>query len=491
MTKAPALPRPRLSLATLGRMGAGVARPAFPLDRPRGGIVHLGIGAFHRAHQAVYTDDAMAAGDAGWGITGVSLRSADVRDRMAPQDNLYTVVERSAAGAAMRVIGAVRAVLVAPEDPAAVVAALASPATHIVTLTVTEKGYCREAGRNRLDHARAAQPGTIYTTLADGLARRMADGHGGLTLVSCDNLPGNGRLLADLLTEYLERVNPSLARWARSHVVCPDTVVDRIVPAVTSAEIDALADATGFVDRAMVATEPFRQWVIEDRFAGPRPRWEAGGARFVGDVRAFETAKLRLLNGSHSTLAYVGLGLGLDFVHEAVADPALRALIRIQMMQEAAPFLPPSADLDPAAYGAALLQRFANPALRHRLAQIATDGSQKIPQRWLATMIARDKAGKSSPAHMFSLAAWAVHTRGRTADGASYSVDDPLADRLRAAWDEAGDDIDRLTALFIDRSGVFPPEFGSRDRLRQAFPVAVRSLLEHGMRPALKQFLPA
>ena len=478
----------RLSMATLGRMSDEIARPAFRLDRPRGGIVHLGIGAFHRAHQAVYTDDALAAGDEGWGITAVSLRSPAVRDLMRPQDNLYTVVERSGQGAAMRVIGAVEAVYVAPENPAAVLAALASPVTHIVTLTVTEKGYCRQAGTNQLDYAQAAQPGTIYTTLAAGLAQRKAAGYGGVTLVSCDNLPGNGHVLADLLAEYLERDNPSLAAWTAQHVACPDTVVDRIVPAVTDAEIDALADQTGLIDRAMVATEPFRQWVIEDRFAGPRPRWEAGGAQFVDDVHAFELAKLRLLNGSHSTLAYVGLGLGLDFVHEAVADPGLRSMMQIQM-KEAAACLPLSTDLDPVAYGDALLQRFANPALDHRLQQIAMDGSQKIPQRWLATMIERDKAGQSSAAHMLSLAAWTVHTRGRFADGTGYKVDDPLADRLRDLWGEAGNDIDRLAGLFVDRSGVFPAEFGISSRLRQAFSAALRSVLERGWRPALDAFL--
>lgn len=480
---------PRLSAAMLDTMGGQIACPAYQLDRPRGGIVHLGIGAFHRAHQAVYTDDAVAAGDDGWGITAVSLRSPAVRDAMAPQDNLYTVVERGGAGSAIRVVGAIGAVHVAPDDPAAVLAALASPETHVVTLTVTEKGYCRDAGSGRLDYTQAAAAGTIYNCLAGALARRRTSGCGGLTLVSCDNLPDNGRLLADLLAEYMERRDPSLAAWATRNVACPSTVVDRIVPAVTDADIDALARETGVVDRAMVATEPFRQWVIENRFAGPRPRWEAGGAQIVDDVRAFELAKLRLLNGSHSTLAYLGLGLGLDFVHEAVADPALRLFVRTQMMGEAAPCLSPSGDLDPATYGDALLHRFANPALNHRLAQIAMDGSQKIPQRWLATMIERDSAGQASAAHALSLAAWALHVRGRSLDGIARPVDDPLADRLRNLWDRAGNDVDRLAGLFVDEAGVFPPAFGASARLRQGFAAALRSVLERGWRPALDAFL--
>ena len=489
--------RPRLSASSLGQLAGDVARPAYRRDAAGRRIVHLGIGAFHRAHQAVYTDDALAAGDTGWGITAVSLRSAAVRDAMTPQDGLYTVVERAAAGERLRIIGAVGSVLVAPESAEAVVAALADPNTHIVTLTVTEKGYYRNPATGQLDDTQGAliddlrgggNPATIYGFLAAALARRRVNGAGGLTLLSCDNLADNGRLLGDLLADFLNRCDPELAAWATTAVACPNTMVDRIVPATAASDRHGLARVLGVEDQAMVVTEPFRQWVIEDRFAGPRPRWEAGGAQFVQDVRPFELAKLRLLNGSHSTLAYVGLGLGHEFVHQAIGDGDLGRFVRVQMADEASPGLPVGVGLDPSAYMSALLERFGNSALPHRLAQIAMDGSQKVPQRWLATMIERDEKGLGSPAHMLSLAAWIVHTRGRTADGGTYVVDDPLAEQLASLWMMAGADVDQLVSLFITQSGAFPAAFAASPILGSHLAASVRKILTAGHRATLAGF---
>ncbi|ARS29467.1 dioxygenase [Sphingomonas sp. KC8] len=498
MTENAGTERPRLSASSLGQLPPGIARPAYRRDAVGGGIVHLGIGAFHRAHQAVYTDDALAAGDAKWGITAVSLRSAAVRDAMQPQDGLYSVVERGAAGERLRIIGAVRNVLVAPESPEAVVAALADPDTHVVTLTVTEKGYGRNPATGQLDDGQSAligdlrgdaNPATIHGFLAAALARRRTNGAGGLTLLSCDNLAGNGRLLGGLLAEFLDRRDPALAAWAATAISCPNTMVDRIVPATAMCDRDGLERVLGVEDQAMVVTEPFRQWVIEDRFAGPRPQWEAGGAQFVQDVRPFELAKLRLLNGSHSTLAYFGLGLGYHFVHEAIGDDDLARFVDVQMADEVVPGLPVCGGLDPLAYMAALQARFGNPALPHRLSQIAMDGSQKVPQRWLSTMIERAAHGLESPAHMLSLAAWVVYTRGRAADGSTYAVNDPLAARLASLWNAAGDDAAQLAGLFVDRSGVFPAAFVGNPQLRGQFVTALRAILTGGHRAALAAFL--
>lgn len=431
----------RLSEAKLGAIAPHVVRPGYDRGEQKCGIVHFGIGAFHRAHQAVYTDDAMAAGDRDWGILGVSLRSADVRDQMEPQDGLYTVAQRSSAGAAVRLIGAVRQVLVAPENPQAVIDALASPDIHVVTFTITEKGYCRspdgtlDVGAADVAHdlSGAANPRTIYGFLARALAPRRAGGLPGLSLVSCDNLADNGALLAALLDDFLGRIDSRLANWTRTHCACPSTMVDRIVPATTPADRDALAAEIGLDDAAAVVTEPFRQWVIEDRFAGPRPRWEAGGAQLVADVRAYETAKLRMLNGAHSALAYLGLHGGHDFVHQTIADPAIRPLIERLMRHEAAMTLDPAEGLDPDAYADALLDRFANSALPHRLAQIAMDGSQKIPQRWLKPLAINRAAGRECPATLAALAAWIAHIRGD-----ARAVDDPMAAELAALWRKAG-----------------------------------------------------
>lgn len=429
----------RLSPDSLGALSRAVARPAYDRAAQAVGIVHFGIGAFHRAHQGWYTDAAMNAGDRDWAIIGVSLRSADVAEQLNPQAGLYTVTERSAAGWDARLIGAVQRVLVASRDRAAVVAALAAPTTRIASFTITEKGYCR-ASDGSLDPALAG-PDSVYALLAEGLRHRRDAGGAGLTLLCCDNLADNGRQLGRLMGEYLSRHDPGLLDWFDAHCACPSTMVDRIVPATTASDRDRLAATIGVVDEGAVMTEPFSQWVIEDRFAGPRPRWDAVGAQLVADVRPYETAKLRMLNGAHSLLAYCGLARGHGFVHEAVADPALRALAERLMRDEAAPTIAaaPGQDLD--AYAAALIARFANPALDHRLIQIAMDGSQKIPQRWLETLAANQRAGRDCPAITEGIAAWIRHLRG-----ANGPVDDPLARELSAA--ASGDD--PINAIFGD-----------------------------------------
>jgi fructuronate reductase len=398
-------------------------------DAQQVGIVHFGIGAFHRAHQAWYTDAAMNAGDRDWLITGVSLRSAEVAAQLNPQQGLYTVTERSEAGAESRVIGAVRDVLVAPDDPDMVIALLAAPTTHIASFTITEKGYCRAAD-GALDPALAGDA-SVYRYLATGLRRRRDAGLPGLTLLCCDNLANNGAQLERLLGDYLARNAPDLVDWFKTNCTCPSTMVDRIVPATTADDRTAVtATLGGLRDEAAVLTEPFSQWVIEDRFAGPRPRWDAVGAELVADVAPYETAKLRMLNGAHSALAYIGLRHGHTFVHEAVADPAIRPLIERLMRDEAAPTIAAAPGQDLTAYAEALLARFANPALQHRLIQIAMDGSQKLPQRWLETLAANQQRGHACPAILTGLEAWIAHLRGDN-EARWGPVDDPRAEELK------------------------------------------------------------
>ncbi|WP_226633443.1 mannitol dehydrogenase family protein [Novosphingobium profundi] len=415
---------PRLSPETLASVPADTR---FTHDRAQTslGIIHFGIGAFHRAHQAWYTDRAMDAGDTRWGICGVSLRSASVAEQLMPQGGLYTVAERGAGAPRLRVVGAVHEVLVGPDDRAAILERLASPDTHIASFTVTEKGYCRKADGN-LDLERADK-GSIYGFLGEGLARRRAQGLPGLTLLSCDNLADNGRTLERLLGQWCAHHDPELGAWIAQTCTFPGTMVDRIVPATTDADRAAVAQQLGLADEACVVTEAFSQWVIEDRFAGPRPAWEDVGAQIVAEVTPYEAAKLRMLNGAHSALAYIGLAAGHTFVHEAVADPAIRPRIEDLMRKEAAPTLTPAPGQDLDAYAKALLARFENPALAHRLAQIAMDGSQKIPQRWLETLEANHEAGRSCPAILAALKAWFCHLRG-----ANGPLEDPMADELTA-----------------------------------------------------------
>lgn len=405
---------------------ASVRRPDYDRSAQAAGIVHIGIGAFHRAHQALYTDDAMNAGDANWGIVGVSLRSGDVAAQLNPQHGLYMVSARGAAGEDLRLVGAVQRVLVAPDQSRAIVAAIAAPTTHIVSLTVTEKGYLRGPD-GKLDLAAAAGPSSLYTYVAAGLAARAAAGLPGLTLLSCDNLAGNGAVLRGLLREYIDVRYPGLGDWFDATCRCPATMIDRIVPRTTDGDRAEIEAVIGARDDGAVVTEAFSQWVIADDFAGPRPRWEAGGAELVADVAPYETAKLRMLNGAHSALAYIGLGRGHAYVHRAIADPAIRPVIERLMRDEAAPTIAAAPGQNLAAYADALLVRFANPALGHRLIQIAMDGSQKIPQRWLETLAWHQARGQRCASLEAAIGAWIAFLRS------GQLVDDPLADKLRAA----------------------------------------------------------
>ena len=460
----------RLSAAALDHLPANVARFGYNRSVQAVGIVHLGIGAFHRAHQAWYTDRAMdgAGAQAGrdFAIAGVSMRSTAVANQLNPQDGLYTIAERSVGETHLRIIGAVRDVVVARTERARALALLAAPSTTIVSLTVTEKGYARRADGS-LDVDVAAGEDSIYPLLMAGLLQRHQAGVAGVTLLSCDNLAANGAQLHKLLLAYLEARNADLASWVARECTFPATMVDRIVPATTAEDLAAVESRLGCRDEGAVMTEPFSQWVIEDCFAGRRPAWEAAGAQLVGDVAPYETAKLRMLNGAHSALAYLGLARGHTYVHQAIGDAALRPLIERLMRQEAATSFAPAPGQDLAAYADALLIRFANPALQHRLAQIAMDGSQKIPNRWLPVLAASRDRGQRCPAILAALGAWLRYVRGD-----SGQIDDPQAQAqaLRAAG--TGTDLAGMARAVFAPGGVLAGGWQPDD--------ADRELMGHG-----------
>jgi fructuronate reductase len=430
----------RLSSASLDTLPADIIRPGYDRETRGIGIVHFGIGAFHRGHMAAYTEDTMATDKGNWRILGVSLRSPAVRDQMRPQNGLYTMVERSAEGSKARIIGAVADVLVAAEERERLVTSLAAPTTHIASLTITEKGYCR-APDGSLDPEQANDR-SVYAYLAEAFARRRDAGLPGLTLLSCDNLAANGVQLKRLMHAYLKHNAPGLNDWFDAECTCPSTMIDRIVPATTEADRAEIEALLGLRDDATVITEAFSQWVIEDNFVGPRPAWERHGAQFTSDVQPFETAKLRMLNGAHSALAYLGLQRGHEFVHQAIADPKLASLIDMLMRDEAATSLKPMVGQDLDAYANDLIARFANPALNHRLIQIAMDGSQKIPQRWLETLAFHQQQGRQCLAILAGIAAWIGHIRGDNG-----SVDDPMAAKLFAILRAASGD-NMIEAIF-------------------------------------------
>lgn len=435
---------------------ASVARPDYDRESQNVGIVHIGIGAFHRAHQANYTDAAMNAGERDWMITGVSLRSPSVAEQLNPQAGLYTLTERSNAGDVTRLIGAIRNVLIGAQQGAA---AIANPAVRIVSSTITEKGYCRAADGS-LDPL-LANESTLYPLLKMALRRRMEQNAPGVTLLCCDNLSDNGHQLHRLLTAYLDAHDRDLRKWVEDHCTFPCTMVDRIVPATSDADRDAVADAIGYRDAGAVITEPFSQWVIEDRFANGHPDWEGVGATFTHDVRPYEDAKLRMLNGAHSALAYLGLARGYRFVHEAICDPELKAAVEQIMRDEAAPTVATAAGQDLKAYATQILKRFANSALPHSLSQIATDGSQKIGQRWFQTLAAQQRMSKDCPALLAALGAWICHIKDEQRNN------DPMAALFAGLWREHGTD-GIVDALFSPRAlgGIWNPSLADKAVLK-------------------------
>ncbi len=431
----------RLSAAALADLPADWARPAYDRSQPCG-VVHLGTGAFHRAHQAAFFDALLAAGHEGWMIQGASLRSPAVAQQINPQDGLFTVLVRDGGAERAQVIGSVRDVLVAPDDPAALVEALADPAVALVTLTVTEKGYCLDPATGALraddpavaaDIANLAAPQTAPGFLVAGLAARRAAGAAPFTVLSCDNLPENGQRTRAAVIALAEAVDPALAEWIAAEVAFPSSMVDRIVPATTADDLDNFESATGWGDEALVKTEPFTQWVVEDWFCNRRPALDTVGVQFTRDVVGWEKAKLRLLNGAHSAIAYLGGLAGHAHVHQAMAAPGFGALIEA-LWDEAEATLDPVDGFDPAAYRAQLRARFANGALMHRTHQIAMDGSQKLPQRWLQTILATRRAGRPVPGALtLALAGWMRWQAGVDDEGAAFVVDDPLAAATAAA----------------------------------------------------------
>lgn len=429
------------------------------------GIVHLGLGAFARAHLIPATETAMAvSGERHWGVLGVSLRQPNVRDALAPHSFDYTLALRDAdpQGAPRErreTLHSLLGVLVAPENPGAVLEAIAASATRIVSLTVTEKGYHPEPA----DLERPGAPRSTLGFLVHGLALRHARGLAPITLLSCDNLANNGDTLRALVLAFAREVDGALADWIDRECRFPSSMVDRIVPKND--------------DLGVVTAEPFFDWAIEDDFAAGRPDWTAYGARFVADAEPYERLKLRMVNGSHSAIAYLSVMAGWPTVDRAIREPALRRFVEALMREEIEPTLAGRVDTDLAAYRARLIERFANPALAHRTLQIAMDGSQKIPQRWLGTVRERLAAGASIDRLALAVAAWLHFLRGIDEAGQRYAIDDPLAGALAAL----GDDPQALCG--------FAPVFGELGREpRFVAPVtqALQALRSNGVRATLE-----
>lgn len=428
----------RLSDATLGNLPATVARPAYDRGALTPGIVHIGPGAFHRAHQAAYVDSILAH-DSRFAISAVALNSTGVADALGPQDGLYTLALLGTE-TRHRVIGSIVELLTVQRRDA-ILSRIAAPTTRIVTTTVTEKGYHLDGnGALDMDHPAivrelsGTEPSTLSGWLVAGLAARRAAGGGAITLMACDNLADNGHRFRRAIRDLAAARDPELAAWVDDHVRFPSTMVDSITPATDDALRSSVRAATGLDDAWPIQREAFAQWVIEDDFADERPPFDLAGAQFTRDVRGFENAKLRLLNGAHSTLAYVGILMGLTTVRDAMACAPLARFAERLMRDDIAPSITPPAEMDLSAYIADVLARFANPAIAHQLAQIAWDGSQKLPYRLCDTIRDARASGRSVERLAVPIAAWFRFLELRKAGG--ETLVDPRADALLA---RAGD----------------------------------------------------
>jgi len=465
-----------------------------PYDRARisPGIVHLGLGGFHRAHMARYAHDLMAEDDAGldWGIVGAGLREADrpLIDALRAQDGLYTLIERDAAGETVTCIGSIVRTIDASNSTAELLAAIDDPAIRIVSLTVTEHGYCLDRATKRLDPshplivhdlANPRAPKSAIGVLVEAFARRRAIGLPPFTALSCDNIQHNGDVLRAAVLAFAELREPALAAWIAERGAFPNAMVDRITPVPTPEMVRDVQSRLGLDDSTPLMAEPFRQWVIEDRFAAGRPDWDRVGAQFVADVTPFETMKLRLLNASHLAVAGLGVLAGHVSIAEAIGDPLIRRHMEALMDRETGPTLDPVPGIDLAAYKCALVERFANPAIPDTVQRVNTDA----PLNYLLDPI-RDRLAANAPLPLLALAlaAWLRRVRGEDEAGRPLAVHHPLAEEMRAAAIRGGGDpapLLSIRALFGD--------LGEDRRLHAAVAPWLASLYGAGVAATLAQ----
>ncbi len=484
-----------LSASTLSHLPVVVRRPRYDRRIVQPSLVHIGVGGFFRAHQAVYADDLLEnGGDPRWGYCGVGLLPADsrMRDALRGQDCLYTVVERDGANSRARVIGSMVDYLFAPDDPGKVIEKLAAPDTRIISLTITEGGYYinRQTGGFDADHpdiqfdlANPASPRGIFGYLTESLHRRML-GHGNpVTLMSCDNIQGNGTLLKRHLTAFAERRDPRLADWIGRHCTFPNSMVDRITPKTTDEDRIMVRNEQGIDDHWPVMTESFRQWVLEDQFAAGRPAWERCGVQFTDEVAAFEKIKLRILNGSHQALCYIGLLLGHTYVHEATTDPDIRKLLQLMLQREVIPSLSAMPGMELDVYQAQVVQRFCNPAIRDTLTRISTYGASGIPQFLLPSIEDQLKRGPATLLN-FVIASWFRCLAGQDDDGREIRLADPMAPALQEIARLARQDPESV----FSGHDLFGPRLLESESFRTEVKRALQSFYRLGSRETLRRY---
>ncbi|ORM64302.1 fructuronate reductase [Pantoea rodasii] len=479
-----------------------VARPAWNHQRLVPRMVHIGCGAFHRAHQALYLHHLLDISDTDWGICEVNLMSASGKllvEQLRQQDLLYSVTEKGAEHNDIHIVAAIKQALhPALDGHDGIIEALARSETAIVSLTVTEKGYCTQGASGELDAdnpliqhdlAHPAAPKSAIGFIVEALRVRRERGMGPFTVLSCDNLRDNGHVARAAVVGLAQLRDAQLAKWIGENVTFPSSMVDRIVPAVTDETRQEICDLLGVADPCGVACEPFRQWVIEDNFVNGRPDWDHVGAQFVADVAPFEMMKLRMLNGSHSFLAYLGYLGNCETIADTMQLPAYRQAALALMMHEQAPTLRMPDGIDLQAYADQLIARFSNPSLRHRTQQIAMDGSQKLPQRWLDSVRHHLQHGSDYRHLALGIAGWMRYVLGCNQQGEKFDVVDPLFDTLTHINQHYPEGDARVSALLAVKS-IFGDDLPANPGFVTHLQHAYAQLCQHGARAAVESLSP-
>jgi fructuronate reductase len=458
-------------------------------------IVHLGFGAFHRAHQGLYTSELAQKGHSNWGYCEVNLFGGEALiEALREQDHLYTVLEKGATGFQAKISGSIVESLHADLDGIdAVLAKMTEPQIAIVSLTVTEKGYCADAATGKLDRnnpliiadlASPHAPRSAIGVIVEALRLRKEAGLTPFTVMSCDNIQENGHVAKAAVLQYAALCDESLSQWIERHVTFPCTMVDRIVPAATDEALNEIADYLGVYDPCGIACEPFRQWVIEDNFVAGRPEWAHVGAQFVADVVPYEEMKLRMLNGTHSFLAYLGYLAGYQHISDTMADPNYQAVALKVMMEAQAPTLSMPEGTDLQRYADNLIERFINPSLKHRTWQIAMDGSQKIPQRFGGSLRHHLANGTSFELIATAIAGWIRYVTGIDENGQLIDVQDPMANQLAELFAEHGSD-KSVVKTVLGLTSIFPADIGQNPQVIAQVTNAYQNLLDKGARQTI------
>jgi len=487
---------PRLSTQSLSGLRPGVSAPSYERSGITAGIAHFGVGGFHRAHQAMVLDTLMNEGVAkDWGIVGIGVRPADLsmRDALVPQDCLYTLTTKDMTRQSSRVIGSVIQFLYAPDDPEAIFALLCDPAIRIVSLTITEGGYNVDQNSGEFDWSnpdvvgdldRLDYPLTVFGYITEALRRRRASGVEPFTVMSCDNIQGNGHLAQKMFASFASKVDQDLAQWIHETVAFPNSMVDRITPVTTALDISQAEDVTGLADEWPVVAETFFQWVLEDTFPTGRPPFEKAGVQLVKDVEPYELMKLRLLNASHQALTYFGHLMGYRLVHDAVNDPLIQSLLRRYMVEEAQPTLHPVPGVDLAEYQNMLISRFTNAEVKDTIARLCAESSDRIP-KWLVPVInERINQGNQVPLSAAVVASWARYSEGIDEQGNDIDVVDNLKSEMMSLAARQKEE----PLIFVRNEKLFG-DLAQNTAFTEPYLWALESLHQHGARATLQALL--